>query len=154
MEGAIMPDPRGIVGQVARIRERANLLIERELRVRGVVGIVPAHGAVLKFLLEQDGPVPIKAVVEAVGRVKSTVTGMVQTLERHGYVRKQPCEADSRVTLIELTEAGRALRGDFDAISQMLLERFYGHMPRADRRRFTDLLDQVERNLGEQETEA
>lgn len=144
-----MPDPRGIIGQIARIRERANLLIERELRARGVVGIVPAHGAVLKFLLEQDGPVPAKAVVENVRRVKSTVTGMLQTLERHGYVRKLPCEADSRVTLVELTEAGRALRDDFEAISQTLLDRVCRDMPPADRLRLVELLEQLERNLEE-----
>jgi len=144
-----MPDPKGIVAAVARIRERANLLIERELRARGVTGIVPAHGAVLKFLLQQDRPVPIKAVVEDVGRVKSTVTGMLQTLERHGYVRKLPCEADSRVTLVELTEAGRALRDHFVAVSRKLLGRIYRDMPEADRRRLVSLLGEVERNLEE-----
>ena len=147
-----MPDPKGIAATVARIRERANLVIERELRARGVVGIVPAHGPVLKLLLEQDTPVPIKAVVEDVGRVKSTVTVMIQTLERHGYLRKLPCEADNRATLVELTAAGRALRDDFEAISSKLLDRVYGDMPLADRERLIALLDQVERNLGEQET--
>lgn len=144
-----MPNPQGIIGQVARVCEGANLLVERELRDRGIRGIVPAHGTVLRVLLEQDGPVPIKAVVEDVRRVKSTVTGMLQTLERHGYVRKLPCEADSRVTLVELTEAGRALRDDFEAISQTLLDRVCRDMPPADRLRLVELLEQVERNLEE-----
>jgi DNA-binding MarR family transcriptional regulator len=137
----------GVVGQVARIRERANLLIERELAARGVVGIVPAHGSVLQFLLRQDRPVPIKAVVVAVGRVKSTVTGILNTLARHGYVRKSPSEEDGRVTYVELTEKGRALREDFDEISRKLLDRLYGTMPQADRQVLVRLLAQLEENL-------
>ena len=31
----------GIVGQIARVREAANLLIERELKARQMAGIVP-----------------------------------------------------------------------------------------------------------------
>jgi len=135
------------VGQIARIREQANLLIEQELQAAGVVGIVPAHGSVLQFLLRQDEPVPIKAVVEAVGRVKSTVTGMVNTLERHGYVRKSPSDRDGRVTYVELTGKGRALRADFDRISRKLMRKVYGTMPASDRLRLVQLLTAVETNL-------
>lgn len=137
----------GIVGQIARIRERANLLIEQELQAAGVVGVVPAHGSVLQFLLRQDERVPIKAVVEAVGRVKSTVTGMLNTLERHGYVRKSPSDRDGRVTYVELTGKGLALRADFDRISRKLMRQVYGAMPQANRRRLVQLLSEVEVNL-------
>ena len=138
-----------IIAQVARIRESANALIERQLRERSIKGIVPAHGAVLRFLLEQNKPVPIKAVVERVGRVKSTVTVMINTLERHGYVRKQPCQTDNRVTLIELTAAGRGLREDFEQISETLREKVYGNMKEKDRQLLVNLLDVIEANMGE-----
>ena len=72
-----MADVHGIAGQIGRIREKANALVEQELKDRGINGIVPAHGAVLSFLLQQKGPVAIKAVVENVRRVKSTVTVMI-----------------------------------------------------------------------------
>ncbi len=140
-------DTRGIVGLVARIRERANLLIEEELRARGVEGIVPAHGDVMNFLFRQDGPVPIKAIVKQVDRVKSTVTGMLNTLERWGYIRKTPCETDNRVTYITLTRKGRAFRKHFEAISEKLLKTVYGRMPDRERRALMELLLQIEQNL-------
>lgn len=140
-------DARGIVGQIARIREQANLLIERELRDRSIAGIVPAHGSVLNFLFQQTRPVPIKAVVEEVRRVKSTVTAMVNTLERHGYVRKKPCRTDNRVTYVELTRKGRKLRSDFDEISRLLLRRVYGDMNEKNRERLVRQLEQIEQNL-------
>lgn len=138
---------RGIIGQIARVREAANLLIEQELKARQMVGIVPAHGALLAFLFEQRDPVPIKALVEHVGRVKSTVTGMLNTLERHGYVRRFRSTEDQRVVYIALTAKGRALREDFEAISGLLLAQVYGDMSRGDRKELVRLLAAAEQNL-------
>ena len=140
-------DPRGIIARIARIREAANLLIEKELADRGLTGIVPAHGAVLVFLFRQQEPVPIKSLVERIGRVKSTVTGMVATLERHGYLYKQGCELDARSIRIGLTDKGWALQKDFEEISALLMERTYGTMPEVDRHQLTALLAVVEQNL-------
>ncbi len=140
-------DTHGIVGQIAKIREKANLLIESQLRQRSIIGIVPAHGAPLSFLFKQTKPVPIKAVVESVRRVKSTVTAMINTLERYGYVRKMPCTSDNRVTYVELTQKGRRLRKDFDEISMILLRHVYGNMSKNERERLVRQLEQIEQNL-------
>ncbi len=142
-------DTRGIVGQIARIREQANLLIEAELRRRSIAGIAPAHGAVLAFLFQQSRPVPIKAVVENVRRVKSTVTVMINTLEKHGYVRKLPSESDNRVTYVELTPKGRRFRRDFEEISWVLLNKLYGDMNEKDRERLVRQLEKIESNLSD-----
>lgn len=144
-----MVNTDGIAGQIARIREQANALVEEELRNRGIKGIVPAHGPVLAFLLRQREPVPIRAVVESVRRVKSTVTVTIRTLEKHGFLRKFPCETDARVTYVELTPKGRGLQKDFEAISQALRSKIYGRMSEKDRERLVKQLDEIEANLSE-----
>jgi DNA-binding MarR family transcriptional regulator len=141
------PNPDGIVGLIARIRELSNLLIEDELQARQIHGLKPAHGSVLAFLFRQTEPVPIKEVVEHVGRVKSTVTGMINTLDRHGYVRKTPSQEDARVIFVELTKKGLALKPDFEEISVVLRKKLYGTMPRRDRERLVDGLAEIRQNL-------
>lgn len=142
-----MADIRGIAGQIGRIREKANALIEMQLKNRGIKGIVPAHGAVLAFLFRQTGPVAIKAVVEDVKRVKSTVTVMIDTLEKYGYVRRLSYGKDGRITYVNLTPKGRRLRKDFAEISQALLSKLYGDMREKDRERLVQQLDIIEDNL-------
>ncbi len=144
-----MTDIHGIAGQIGRIREKANALIEQELKNRGIQGIVPAHGPVLAFLLQQSRPVAIKAVVEHVQRVKSTVTVTISTLEKHGYLRKLPCEADARVTHVELTPKGRRLQQVFEEISRVLLNKLYGNMSEEDQERLVEQLDKIEANLSQ-----
>jgi len=138
---------QGIIGQFARIREAANLLIEKELKARSIKGIVPAHGPALVFLFQQNKPVPIKAVVESIGRVKSTVTVMVNTLEKHGYIKKSPCDKDNRVVNIELTPKGRKIQKDFDEISNILIDKVYGDMKKKHREELVKQLSQIEQNL-------
>jgi DNA-binding MarR family transcriptional regulator len=128
-------DPSGLIARIARIREAANLIIEKELHARGLTGIVPAHGSVLSFLFSQKESVPIKSLVQRSGRVKSTVTGIVNTLERHGYLFKHGCDRDARSVRIGLTDKGWAMKRDFEAISDTLLGRVYGGMPQGDRER-------------------
>jgi DNA-binding MarR family transcriptional regulator len=140
-------ETRSIIARISRIREAANLLIEQDLQARGISGIMPAHGAVLQFLFRQQESVPIKSLVAQSGRVKSTVTGIVNTLDRYGYLSKQECELDARSTRITLTEKGRALQKDFEEISEKLLSQFFGDMPQSDRERLVELLSQVEENL-------
>jgi len=141
------PDPKAVVGQLSRIRELANRFIERELARRGVVGILPAHGAVLNFLFAQEKQVPIKELVRHTGRVKSTVTQVVAGLERSGYLTKTASTEDSRVILVTLTERGRQLQSQFAEISNALEARIYGEMPMESRQQLVDSLSVLESNL-------
>lgn len=59
------------------------------------------------FSLAAEGTGTIKAVVESVGRVKSTVTVTIRTLEKYGYLCKFPSDTDRRVMYVELTAKGR-----------------------------------------------
>ncbi|MCF7847741.1 MAG: MarR family transcriptional regulator [Kiritimatiellales bacterium] len=140
-------EARGIIGEIARIRERSNLLIEQKLRNLGIEGILPAHGSILAFLFQQNQPVPVKRIVEQVGRVKSTVTGMVNNLEHNGYVTKDPSAKDGRVILVKLTDKGRDLKPHFDQISEKLIDKVYGEMPQEDRETLAGLLSRVRNNM-------
>lgn len=139
--------PQGIVQQIAQVRELANAVIDDELASLGIEGIAPAHGGVLAFLFRQPAPVPIKDLVAFTGRAKSTVTGIVQTLERHGYLERSGDPEDSRVCSIILSQKGRALQGDFRAVTERLLAAVYGAMPQRDRETLVRLLGEVEQNL-------
>ncbi|VGO22589.1 MarR family winged helix-turn-helix transcriptional regulator [Pontiella sulfatireligans] len=141
------PNTQGIIGQIARIRELSNLFIELELRNVAIEGILPAHGSILNFLFQQDAPVPMKEIVERIGRVKSTVTGMIHTLEQYGYVEKLPSPEDGRVVLVKLTEKGCSLKPPFKQISKKLIARLYGNMAVEQKDSLVELLTQIEGNL-------
>ncbi|MET0686094.1 MAG: MarR family transcriptional regulator [Solirubrobacteraceae bacterium] len=54
-----------------------------------------------------EGPRTARALAEATAQHPSTLTGVLDRLERRGLVARRPNPADRRSTLIEPTEAGR-----------------------------------------------
>ncbi|MBN1880724.1 MAG: MarR family transcriptional regulator [Deltaproteobacteria bacterium] len=138
---------RGVIDLIARIRDQAHTIIADELRSRGIDDVLPAHGRALAALYEADGPVPIKAVTESAGRVKSTITVMIRTLEKNGYVTRMSCPDDKRSVLVSLTEKGRRLFPAFQEISELLISTVYGEMPEEEREVLMNFLNHLDDNL-------
>ncbi|NCD35114.1 MAG: MarR family transcriptional regulator [Spartobacteria bacterium] len=137
----------GVFGRISCIRERANLFIEQELQKENIAGILPAHGSILYFLFQQKKPIPMREIVKEIGRVKSTVTGMIHTLEQYGYVEKSQSCHDGRIMLIQLTDKGWALQPIVEKISGKLLNKVYSSMSQEEKRTLASLLAQIEDNL-------
>jgi DNA-binding MarR family transcriptional regulator len=72
---------------------------------------------------------------------------MINTLEKHGYIKKTPCETDNRVINIELTDKGRKIQKDFDEISNILIDKVYGDMKKKHQEELVKQLSQIEQNL-------
>jgi DNA-binding MarR family transcriptional regulator len=137
----------GVISLISRIRERANELIADELEQRGVTGIVSSHGNIL-VQLYRHGPLPMNRLASLIGRKKNTLTVLVGKLKTAGYVEISKSPADSRVTLVKLTEKGKAFRQQFEDISRVLLERTWGDMPLPEREALVGRLEKLEKNLG------
>ena len=54
--------------------------------------------ALVLTVLGEDGPVPISALAERTGSANSTVSGIVDRLEKLGLARRQRSETDRRAT--------------------------------------------------------
>lgn len=55
-------------------------------------------------LLDSDGPMPISSLAKATGSANSTISGVIDRLERAGLVRRVRSEQDRRVIFVEVTE--------------------------------------------------
>lgn len=134
---------KGVIRLIASIREAANQLLVNELESRGIKGLAPSHGSILAALY-QNGPLAMGQLAGRIGRKKNTVTTLINKLEALGYIRREKDQADSRVTMIHLTEAGQAFRPDFDEISKVLIRKTWGETPK---NRQEDLVRELERML-------
>lgn len=136
-----------VVSLISNVRAKANNLIAAELERHNHTGLVPSHGAILRALFMQ-GPQPMSALANAIGRQKNTVTSLVQKLEKAGYVSRAASPADSRVTIVSLTEKGKASQTDFEEISRTLLDAVWGDMPQGEREALVAGLERLLKNLG------
>jgi DNA-binding MarR family transcriptional regulator len=71
-------------------------------------GIHPGHKLLL-FDLESAGPRTQTQLAAATGFEAPTITLSVRQLEAAGFVLRRPSATDGRATVVELSDAGRAL---------------------------------------------
>lgn len=107
---------KNIIALTSRLTEKAHKLIIRELTERGIEGIVPSHGGILMLLFNGE-KFTMKELADKIHRTKPTVTVLVDKLIHLGYVTKEKCSEDSRVTWIRLTKKGEELEPSFNEIS-------------------------------------
>lgn len=110
-----------LVHRLSQTLAQANRFIALKLKERGLDGIAPSHGDILMQLFA-CGEQPMQELARAIGRDPSTATVLVKKLAAAGYVRTEKGAHDRRATIVSLTERGRGLRGEFEAVSAALRE--------------------------------
>lgn len=116
-----------IFSHASRLREMGNRFILAELEKAGLADLAPSHGDVLAHLLGCEA-CNMSDLAKRIRRTRSTVTTLVEKLERNGYVERVPDPADSRGVLVRLTDKGRALEPAFTAISSGLQGLLAAHL--------------------------
>lgn len=84
-------------------------------------GLTPSQYHVLNLLWE-GGEMPLKDLAEASRCTRATMTGLIDTLERKGFVQRVPNPEDRRSLLASLTKEGKALQKETPS-----LQRLYAH---------------------------
>ncbi len=134
------------ISLISKIRDRANNFIVNQLEKAGIQGVVPSHGAIIAALLK-SGQLTKKELAEKIGKDKSTVTVLVDKLEKAGYLQQEKSMADSRFTVISLTEKTDKFKYIFDEISSNMYEIEYQGITQEEREIFLQLLEKIASNF-------
>ena len=94
----------------------ADLLVKRISELLKPFDLSPASGLVLSILADSETPLPPNQIADRLIISRATVTGLIDSLERRGYVRRQPHQSDRRMLLIEPTDTGRQVADAFRPI--------------------------------------
>ena len=106
----------GHPGLPAQLR-RVNNLIFRKIgqiaRTNGVEAVTPMHGWIMEYLYRNsDTPVFQRDIEREFSITRSTVTNILQLMERKGYITRQSVAQDARLKQLVLTEKGRQFHED------------------------------------------
>lgn len=85
----------------------ADLLVKRIAVLVQPFELTPSSGLALGILADAEAPLPPNLIAERLIISRASVTSLLDSLERRGYVRRLPHSTDRRMLLIELTDAGR-----------------------------------------------
>lgn len=68
---------------------------------------LPASQGELLFIVSHEGPISSTELAKTMQLTPGAITQLVESLERAGLVERKPSPADRRVTLINISDAGR-----------------------------------------------
>lgn len=125
----------------------ADLKLSRNLsahvRKSGVDEVTMMHGWIIRYLYENR-----EQDIEqrfAVGR--STVTNLLQLMEKKGFVRRESVKQDARLKKVILTEKGIASQESFEDIVEHIEEELSEGISEEELHIFYKVLDQINQNV-------
>jgi MarR family transcriptional regulator, lower aerobic nicotinate degradation pathway regulator len=87
----------------------------------------------------RDRSPSMAVLADFLGLDRSSVSGLVDRAEKRGLVVRRPSSEDARVTLIDLTAAGRELGERLGALVSPRMDTLLERVPNAERQRFVSM---------------
>jgi mobile rSAM pair MarR family regulator len=133
---------------VTKIKQLGDRIFQRILNEKGIDAFNGAQGRILYALWQEDG-VPIKTISDKCGLAITSLTTMLERMERQALIHRQPDEKDKRKTLIVLTEKAHGLEADYNAVSEQMGKLYYKGFSASEIEQFEAFLERIRDNLEE-----
>ena len=102
--------PQVIPAQMRRVNNLIFRKINQFHRENEVEDVTPMHEWILSYLFwHRDEPVYQRDIEREFSITRSTVTNILQLMERKGYIKRQSVPQDARLKRLVLTEEGALL---------------------------------------------
>ena len=115
----------------------------RFARLMREYGLTPSQYNILRILRGEGKPLPILEIASRTITVVPGITGLIDRLERAGFVHRLRCEKDRRVIYVALTDQGIKTLADLDEPLLALHRKLTGHMSQGDLKDLIRLLEKL-----------
>ncbi len=109
------------------------------------LGLSLPEASLLAFVLE-TGPISQSEIASRLDAGRAATGLRIDGLERRALVRRQPHPTDRRVWLVEITEGGRPLVDQVNAIDREIRTRLRSGITREQRLQLAEVLLQIQHN--------
>jgi DNA-binding MarR family transcriptional regulator len=106
-------------------------------------GLTPSQYNILRILRGEGAPLPILEIADRTVTVVPGITGLIDRLERSGFVVRQRCAKDRRMIYVALTAKGNKTLAALDKPVQELHRRLIGHLSKTELKELTRLLEKA-----------
>lgn len=123
---------------ILRTGDRLQICFERLFRD---YGLTPAQYNVLRILRGEGAPLPILEIASRTIAAVPGITGLIDRLEKAGFVERRRCSEDRRVIYVAITAAGLKVLSRLDDPLAATHAQLLGHLSRDDKKEAIRLLE-------------
>jgi len=124
-----------------------DLLVKRIANLLQPFDLSPASALVLSMVADAESPLAPNQIAERLIVSRATVTGLIDSLERRGYVQRRPHHADRRMLLVEATGTGRQVADAFRPVVHEQQKVWLESLSEQEQQRLIELLQKVQGTL-------
>ena len=133
---------------VTKIKQLGDRIFEKILSEKNIDAFNGAQGRILYVLWQEDG-ISIRSLSTKCGLAITSLTTMLERMEKQGLIRRVQSETDKRKTLLFLTERAYALKNEYDFVSKEMGNIYYKGFSDEEIILFDGYLDRIRKNLEE-----
>jgi DNA-binding MarR family transcriptional regulator len=105
--------------------------------------LTPSQYNILRILRGEGARLPILEIANRTITVVPGITGLIDRLEKEGFVVRERCAKDRRVIYVALTEKGHKTLSALDEPLGELHEKLIGHLTKAELKELIRLLEKA-----------
>lgn len=122
-----------------------------EARISGYDEITMMHGWIIRYLYSRRQEVVFQKDIEQQFSVgKSTVTNIIQLMEKKGYVLREPVSYDARLKRVMLTERGISIQQEMEEMARQMDVRLLTGIDEEELEIFLRVMDKIRENIGKE----
>lgn len=131
---------------ISQIKQVQGRVFEKILAGSGIDEFNGAQGRIL-YVLWQEDSLPIVEISRRTGLAKTTLTSMLDRLEKSGFLTRTPSKGDRRQFIIQLTQKAWDLSLQYNKVSDEMGELFYAGFTNDEIEGFEYMLNRILKNL-------
>ena len=131
---------------ISKIHQLGGRIFTKLMKKHQIEEINKAQGRILFPLWKEDG-ISINELSKITALGKSTLTSMLDRLEKDKHLKRVHSKKDRRKILIYLTEKNKALQEKYSQVSQEMIGLFYRGFSDKEINEFENYLNRLLKNL-------
>lgn len=135
---------------ISRIKQMGTRIFDRMLEKSGIEAFNGAQGRIL-YVLWQNENITISNLAAHTSLANTTLTSMLDRMERSGLIVRKVDPNDRRSSLITLTSKAKGLKDDYEKISQQMNKLYYAGFTEVEIRNLETYLQRILDNLKQEE---
>ncbi len=141
-----MSNPATIVKLFSSLKHLTDNYIVQRIEQGGNKGLVVSHGNILAQLYKEDEQT-MTSISTKIGRCKSTLTVLVDKLEKAGFITRKVDTVDTRIKKLCLTDKGKEFQNVFWGISSDLNNLLWQGFNEKEQQELLSYIERMNRNL-------
>lgn len=133
---------------ISQIKQISGRIFEKILSEKNIEEFNGAQGRIL-YVLWQEDSIAIKELSNKTGLALTTLTSMLDRMEKMDLIKRTLDKTDRRKILIILTEKSISLKVVYYEVSEKMSEIFYNKFNKEEINQFENYLDRILTNLNE-----